>query len=115
MRSPRDRLLDILEAIEAIRRRTDEGKAAFQGDELIQVWCLRHIAIIGEAAARLPEELRARYPESPWRALIGMRNILVHAYFEVDWDQVWQVVERDLEPLKVVIEKILATEQFSGH
>jgi uncharacterized protein with HEPN domain len=114
VRSPRDRLLDILEAIEAIRRRTVGGKTAFQRDELVQVWCLRHIAIIGEAAARLPEDLRARYPECPWRALIGMRNILVHAYFEVDWEQVWQVVERDLEPLKAVVEKILGHERFSG-
>jgi uncharacterized protein with HEPN domain len=113
VRNPRDRLLDVLEAIEAIRRRTEGGKAEFLADELIQVWCLRHIAIIGEAAARLPEDLHNRYPECPWRALIGMRNILIHAYFEVDWERVWEVVERDLAPLKSVIEKILATEQFT--
>ena len=113
MRNARDRLLDILEAIEAIRRRTEGGKSQFIADELIQTWCLRHIAIIGEAAARLPEDLRDRHPECPWRALVGMRNILVHAYFEVDWEQVWSVVERDLQPLKTAIEKILATEQFA--
>ncbi len=113
MRSPRDRLLDMLEAIDAIERRTTSGKAAFFVDELIQVWCLRHIAIIGEAAARLPEELRSRYPECPWRALIGMRNILVHAYFEVDWEQVWRVVERDLEPLKRSLKKMLHDEPFA--
>jgi uncharacterized protein with HEPN domain len=113
VRNSRDRLLDVLEAIEAIRRRAHGGKAEFLRDELVQVWCLRHIAIIGEVAARLPEELRNRYPECPWRALIGMRNILVHAYFEVDWERVWEVVDRDLEPLKSVVEKMLRTEQFS--
>jgi uncharacterized protein with HEPN domain len=96
----RERLLDILEAIAAIERRRPARRAEFDQDELIQVWCLRHLEIIGEAAANVSPETRALAPEIPWRQVTGMRNALIHAYFAVDWNAVWNVVERELEPLK---------------
>jgi len=59
MRDPKERLYDILEAIAAIERYLDRDKSAFEGDELLQVWFLRHLQIIGEAARALPEDVRA--------------------------------------------------------
>ena len=111
MRRDADRLQDMLDAIAAIRRRAMGGRDAFDADEMLQVWCLRHIEVIGEAAARVSEEVRARHPDVPWQEIVGMRNALVHGYFDVDWQEVWNVVDRDLGLLKDSLERALAGEQ----
>ena len=107
MRLDPERLLDILEAIEAIERHQPKDRANFDADELVRVWCLRHIEIIGEAAANISDETRALAPGIPWKQVVGMRNTLVHAYFGVDWNEVWKVVERDLDPLKASVQELL--------
>ena len=84
MRAPEERLRDILEAIASIERCLDRGKAAFEQDELLQGWFVRNLQIIGEAARAIPGEIRALAPEIEWSRIIGMRNVLVHGYFEVD-------------------------------
>jgi len=66
-----------------------------------------HIEVIGEAANQLSEELRARHPDIPWRAIAAMRHALVHAYFRVDLDEVWSVVQGDLPGLKTRILELL--------
>jgi len=101
MRNERERLLDILEAIERIEKYAEEGKEVFEADELIQTWIVHHITIIGEACRSLSNEFQANYANVPWTDIIGMRNILVHHYFGIDTDAVWSVVERDL-PLRRV-------------
>jgi uncharacterized protein with HEPN domain len=88
MRRDEDRLLDILEAIERIRRHTTGGREVFEADELVQTWVVHHLQIVGEAASRLSEEATDATPEVPWRAIIGMRNILVQGYFHVDLEAV---------------------------
>ncbi len=67
--------MDILAAIDAIERYQDRDRAAFENNELLQNWFLRHLQIIGEAARALPEDVRALVPEVPWSNIIGMRNI----------------------------------------
>lgn len=106
MRSDPDRVQDILEAIERVDRHTRAGKTAFDEDELIQVWVVRHLQIIGEAASRLSQQARDQQPDVPWREIIGMRHILVHGYFEVDNDLVWSVVENELTPLRTAIARL---------
>lgn len=56
----------------------------FDDDELVQVWVVRHLQIIGEAAGRLSDNMRRQQPDVPWRKIIRMRSVLVHGYFEVD-------------------------------
>jgi uncharacterized protein with HEPN domain len=107
MRDPKERLRDILEAIAAIDRYRDRDRSAFEQNELLQVWFLRHLQIIGEAARRLPEEIRNLAPDIPWQKMIGMRNILVHGYFAIDLDVVWDAVQRDVPELKPKIEALL--------
>jgi uncharacterized protein with HEPN domain len=107
MRKERERLLDILEAIERIERHTGEGKEAFEADELLQTWMVHHIEIIGEACRALPEEFQAEHTSVPWADIVGMRNILVHHYFGIDADAVWEVVERDIPELKANAQAIL--------
>jgi uncharacterized protein with HEPN domain len=107
MRSERERLLDILEAIERIEKYAEEGKDAFEAEELIQTWIVHHITIIGEACRTLPEDFQARHANIPWADIVGMRNILVHHYFGIDTDAVWLVVEKDLPELKLNIQAIV--------
>lgn len=102
----------MLEAIEKIERyASSQGRMAFDNDELVQTWMVHHILIIGEAAARVSQELRAIHTEIPWPQIVAMRNILVHAYFSVDVEEVWAVVERDLPDLKAKVLSILHEEQ----
>ncbi len=84
MRSDRERLLDILGAIDRIFAHKEEGRSKFDSNELLQIWFVHHLQIIGEAASRISDELRAGHPEVPWGQMIGMRHILVHGYFDVD-------------------------------
>src|SRR5260370_11513991 len=62
----------------------------FQKSEMLRSAVVQKLSIIGEAAARVSEEVRARYPQVPWPQIIAFRNILVHAYFGIDWDLVWR-------------------------
>lgn len=107
MRSDRERLLDILEAIEKIERHRSSDIETFADDELQQVWVIHHLQIIGEASYGLSQQFRASHPEIPWPQIIGMRHVLVHGYFEIDLDIVWAVIEKDLPPLRGAIESIL--------
>jgi uncharacterized protein with HEPN domain len=107
MRSERERLLDILEAIERIEKYAVKGKRAFEVDELIQNWMVNHITVIGEACRSLSDDFQSRYADVPWADIIGMRNILIHHYFGIDEDAVWSVIEKDIPELKINIETIL--------
>ncbi|HZY64736.1 MAG TPA: DUF86 domain-containing protein [Rubrobacteraceae bacterium] len=109
MRDPKERLLDILSAIAAIERYRDRDRADFERDELLQNWFLRHLQIIGEAARALPEDVRALAPEIPWSNIVGMRNVLVHGYFDIDTDIVWNAATRDVPAIKPAVERLLKT------
>jgi|SRR5881409_3925597 len=107
MRDPRERLRDILEAIGHIERYTVRGRQAFEKDELIQTWFVRHLQNIGEAVRALPPDLLAKAPDLPWTKIMGMRHILVHDYFNIDTEVVWEAIENDLPDLKRKIQAIL--------
>jgi len=105
------RLRDILESIERIERFTTGGRDAFDAEELVQIWVVHHLQIIGEAARALSEPIRSKYPQVPWAVIVGMRHILVHDYFGIDLDEVWSAVERDLPSLRDQVEGILRAEE----
>ncbi len=107
MRSDRERLLDILEAIENIDKQVDRDREAFKNDPLRQVWVVHHLQIIGEAASRLSTTIQSQHPDIPWDKIIGMRHILVHGYFEIDLDIVWSAVVNDLPELRRRVTTIL--------
>jgi uncharacterized protein with HEPN domain len=100
MKGDRRRLEDILESIDRIEKYAVRGRAAFENEDLVQVWILHHIQIIGEAARKVSGELQQQHPEVPWAQIIAMRNILVHDYFGVDVEEVWAAVQRDIPDLK---------------
>ena len=107
MRNPRERLLDILEAIARIERYAALGKARFLQDELVQVWIVHHLERIGEAAARLGRKLHEADQNISRRELVALRTPLVHGSFSVDLEEVWSTVVRDLPALKVQVQALL--------
>ena len=107
MRDDRERMLDMSDAIERINKYVIRGRQAFEQDELIQNWIVHHLQILGEAAARISDDFKEKHSDIPWSRIIGMRNILVHDYFGIDFDIVWAVVEKDLPDLYDNIKKIL--------
>lgn len=107
MRRDDERLQDILDAIAAIERYLQQGKSAFEEQELLQVWVAYHLQMIGEAATALSPDLKARYATIPWPQIIGLRNLLVHEYFRVDTQVLWDIANNDLQPLKTSIQAIL--------
>jgi len=110
LKSDRERLLDIKEAIERILRYSDQGKQEFESSELLQTWVVHNLQIVGEAARRLSDSLKEQHAEVPWKEIVAMRNILVHDYFAVDVDEIWNVVERDLPELKNKIDSVLESD-----
>jgi uncharacterized protein with HEPN domain len=107
MRNDRERLLDILDAIQRIERRSPDDKQSLAADELVQTWVLHHLRILGEGVRALSADFRNTHPDFPWSGIIGMRNILVHHYFEIDTDAVWSVLKSDLPALKAKVQKAL--------
>jgi uncharacterized protein with HEPN domain len=107
MRDDSEKLLDINDSIERINKYAARGKETFQKEELIQTWIIHNLLIIGEAASRISDEFKASNSEIPWSKIIGMRNILVHGYFQIDIDIVWAVIEKDLPQLREMIKNVL--------
>jgi uncharacterized protein with HEPN domain len=104
-------LSDILEAAQAIRlfiaRLEQPDREGFVGDELVRSAVLQKLSVIGEAAARVSEETRLANPGVPWKQAQGMRNLLVHAYFSVDWDVVWTTATDSVPELARQVAQIL--------
>jgi uncharacterized protein with HEPN domain len=111
VRDDLERLLDIQEAISKIEKYAARGREAFERDELIQNWIVRHLQIIGEAARAISPAFQQQHHDWPWGPMTGMRNILVHHYFDIDTAVVWSVVEKDLSDLK---NKVQAALQSTG-
>jgi uncharacterized protein with HEPN domain len=68
---------------------------------------MRNFQIVGEAAKNIPDDLRARLTEIDWRGVAGFRDVLVHRYFDVDLDLIWQIINSRVAPLAAAVEKVL--------
>jgi len=92
---------DILEAIDRIKSYTKNLTIDdFSETRLYQDAIVRNLEIIGEAVKRLPKELIDKYPEIEWKKIAGLRDILIHAYFGIDIEIVWDVVQNKIPGLK---------------
>ena len=104
MRRDAERVADILDAIQRIRRHVRGGdRGRFEQDEVLQNAVLRWFEIIGEASRGLTDEFRREHNEVPWREIIDMRNRLTHGYFDIDLDVVWNTITNDLPALEQAI------------
>jgi uncharacterized protein with HEPN domain len=86
---------------DAIRRQDLET------DDMRALAIVRLLEIIGESASKVSEETRNAHPDIPWREMSGTRNRLIHAYEEVDLDIVWQILSKDLPPLRKALHELL--------
>ena len=107
MRSDRLRLRDILDAIEVVIANLPPDRATFDADPPIQSHIYRHLLIVGEAAWRLSPAVKQQYPKVAWKQIEGMRHILVHDYFKVDWDVVYNTAKTHIPVFKLQVEMIL--------
>ena len=111
MRRDEAYLLDILIAArEASAFVADLSWREFAESRLHQNAVVKALEVIGEAAGRISVETRQAHPEIPWAEIIGMRNRLVHGYFEIDVAQVWDTVHHDVPPLMAAVEPLVPPE-----
>jgi uncharacterized protein with HEPN domain len=101
-------LQHILEAIGQIETyTTGVSYKQFLQERLLQDGVVRQLEIIGEASRNLSSDFRDRHPKIPWRQIIGLRNRVIHAYFEINLDIIWEVVLNDLPNLKKELENLV--------
>jgi uncharacterized protein with HEPN domain len=96
-----------------------EQTASLDKDDFLRSQTLRRafvrsLEVIGEATKKLPDEFRARYPQVEWRAMAGMRDRLIHGYFGVDHDLVWEVVTQKVPDLQIALRQILRNSSKGG-
>ena len=98
----------IAESIEKIENFSKGlSKEDFFKDEMRQSAIVRQIEIIGEASKNITGSFRNKYPNVPWKAIIGTRDKIIHHYFGVDLEAVWRILEKDIFELKKEISKII--------
>ena len=114
MRDDRLFLLDIVASTESLQSFIRENsREDFRKDKLLQSALLHELSIIGEAATKISQALQDKYPAVPWREISGFRNQIVHAYFSLDLDIVWETVANDVPELLLQVGEILSNE-FPG-
>ena len=102
-------LEDILEAIRKIRAFTEGlSLAALSQDAKTLDAVIRNLEVIGEAVKRLPEPVKQQQPQMEWRKIAGLRDILIHEYFGVNVEVVWDVIEQKLPALGKAVQQLLA-------
>lgn len=101
-------LQHILAAVADIEEFSVAGRAEFLQDRKTQSAVIRQIEVVGEAVKNLSAELTGAAPGVPWRAIAGSRDRLIHAYFKVDLEMVWAMVEHDLPWLRAQVQQLLA-------
>lgn len=108
----RIRLLHMTEAAQtALKFVAGRQKADLQSDQMLLFAVVRAIEILGEAANKVSEDLQSANSSIPWRAMVGMRNRLVHAYFDVDTEMVWKTLQREIPELLSALQALLLSDQ----
>jgi len=100
-------ILDAINTIESSRKIHSTDEAA--NDPIIYYGFVKHVEIIGEAVYMLSKEFKEAHPEMDWTAIEGMRHVLVHGYYHIKPNQLWDTIDLDLPELKPYIEKYIST------
>jgi uncharacterized protein with HEPN domain len=99
---------DILKAIESIEKFVEDiDFEQFRSDDKTSSAVIRKFEIIGEAARNIPKSFRQKYPDIPWKEMVGFRDKLIHFYFGIKYEIVWDTIKTKLPELKLKLYKIL--------
>ena len=106
---------DPMVAVQQMRDHSREAMVLAEGrrradldlDRIFELALTRLMEVLGEAARRVPDEFRERYPEVPWRQTTDLRNVLIHDYDTVDFDLLWQIIQERLPPLTEQLQAII--------
>ena len=102
------RVRHILDAArEAVNFSEGRSRADLDTDRKLNLSLVRLLEIIGEAARGLSQEFRQEHPDLPWKSMVGIRDRLIHGYFDINLDVVWETVTEDLPPLIAQLKKIV--------
>ena len=102
-------ILDILEAIDRIQEYCQGvDEILFSQDLKLRDAVIRRFQIIGEAAAKVPEVIRLKYPQIPWKKVVAQRNLIIHDYATVRYTEIWRVITEDLPNLKPHLDQVKA-------
>ena len=106
------RLRHMVEAArEALSFSQGKDRKDLTSSRMLVLSLIKSIEIIGEAASTVTQQFRELHPEIPWKDIVAMRNRLIHVYFDIDLDRVWDTITDDLPRLILVLEKVIALEQ----
>lgn len=114
MKSQRAYVAHVLECIGRTTADSAPGRDAVFGSHTLQDAIVRNLQVLCESVRRIDTAYKDAHAEIDWKAIAGMRNVLVHDYFDVDFEAVWDVVTRDLPPLGFVMRTILARMDSEG-
>ncbi len=99
---------DMLECIERIEKYISGlSYDDFIKDDKTKDAVVRNLEIIGEAANQIPVDIRKKYKDIPWAQIVGLRHRLIHGYFVIDYDIVWNIIDKEMPDLKIRMKKIL--------
>lgn len=98
-------IVECIQKLEFILKDLNYGE--YLQDWIKQDAIIRNVEIIGEAISNISDDLKSKYPDVPWKEAKGMRNILIHEYFQIDYDEVWNTLHEDIPDLKFKIMAIL--------
>ena len=102
---------DILERSKLIKDSIKEvSYSNFKSNKLLIDATVRRLEIIGEAVKNIPESFRSKYPDVEWRKIAGLRDIIIHSYFGIDFEVIWGIIKKDVPVLKKQIKEILEKE-----
>ena len=104
-----NRLEHMLDACEKIIKFTDVDYSVYESSDEKQAAVVRCFEIIGEASGKISPELKSQHPEIPWKITVSLRNILIHEYVKVDYDELWKTAKDDIPHLLTQILNILRT------
>ena len=105
-------MLQSMERIEEYLGNLDFSK--FKMNYLVVDAIIRNFEIIGEASQKIPKNIQEKYPEIPWRKMYGLRNLIAHKYFGIDYEMIWEIAKKNLPQNRTDLIKIIEKEKAQG-